>query len=122
MSTAEERLQILKMIEEGKISPQEGAELLSAMNKPSPPSMPSGPQARWLRVRVTDLNTGRRKVNVNIPLGLVDVSLRMGARFVPESANVDLNEIAQRIRSGAHGKVFEATNEDANEQIEIFLE
>ena len=31
MTTAEERLQILKMIEEGKISPDEGARLLGRL-------------------------------------------------------------------------------------------
>ena len=59
MATAEERMRILKMIEEGKISAEEGAKLLSALsesrrgpNPPMPPRMPGA--ARWLRVRVTD--------------------------------------------------------------------
>ena len=48
MATTEERMKILKMIEEGKVSAEEGAKLLSALasaNRPSgglAPAAPSG--------------------------------------------------------------------------------
>ncbi|HRQ24996.1 MAG TPA: hypothetical protein PLF42_16330, partial [Anaerolineales bacterium] len=72
-------MKILKLIEEGKISAEEGAKLLSALSDssrgipapPRPPGVPGGP-ARWLRVRVTDTRTGRSKASVQIPLALVD--------------------------------------------------
>jgi hypothetical protein len=122
MTTSKERLQILNMIEQGQISPEEGAKLLSTLSKaaPSPPTPPA--PVRWFRVRVTDLNTGRNKININIPAGLVDVGLRMGARFVPASAEVDLQEIADKIHSGQQGKIFESINEQDGEHVEIFLE
>jgi hypothetical protein len=125
MTTAEERMQILKMIEEGKISPEEGAKLLSALGKkgaPAHPPHPGRPDARWFRVRVTDASTGRNKVNVSIPMGLVNVGIRMGARFIPEDADVDIEELFQQIRSGAHGKIFEAIDDEGGEHIEIFIE
>ena len=62
MATSEERIQILKMIEEGKISAGEGAELLRALEQDSrqktnePLKGTSSP--RWFRVRVTDMNSG----------------------------------------------------------------
>ena len=124
MATTEERMQILKMIEEGKISPEEGARLLSALGrekKPSGPS-PSGSNARWFRVRVTDTETGRSKVNVNIPMGLVNVGVKMGARFIPEDAGIDIEELFEQIRSGAHGKIVEVTDEQSGEHVEIFIE
>ena len=94
MTTAEERLQILKMIEEGKISPEEGAKLLSALGTKATARVPSGgSSARWFRVRVTDADSGKNKVNVNIPMGLVNVGMRMGARFIPEDADIDLEEL-----------------------------
>jgi hypothetical protein len=124
MATKEERMQILKMIEEGKISPQEGAELLSALGdkKAAPRSAPGSPAARWFRVRVTDVATGRNKVNVNIPMSLVNVGMKMGARFVPETADIEVEELLEQIRSGAHGKIFEAIDEEDGEQVEIFIE
>jgi hypothetical protein len=123
MTTAEERMQILKMIEEGKISPEEGANLLSALGKKGAPSPPSSRMdARWFRVRVTDVTTGRNKVNVNIPMGLVNVGVRMGARFIPEDADIDIQELVDQIRSGAHGKIFEVIDEESGEHVEIFIE
>jgi len=124
MTTAEERIQILKMIEEGKISPDEGARLLGALGKkkaPTPPP-PPGSDARWFRVRVTDSETGRNKVNVNIPMGLVNVGIRMGARFIPEDADIDIEDLFEQIRSGAHGKIVEVIDDESGEHIEIFIE
>ena len=124
MTTAEERMQILKMIEEGKISPEEGARLLSALGQksasPRPPA--AGTDARWFRVRVTDAATGKSKVNVNIPMGLVNVGIKMGARFVPETSEIDLEEVFEQIRSGAHGKIVEVTDDESGEHVEIFIE
>jgi len=75
MATAEERLKILKMIDEGKISAEEGARLLSALAGSQKtgnraPVRSSAGAARWLRVRVTDTFTGKTKATVNLPIGL----------------------------------------------------
>lgn len=124
MTSAEERIQILKMIEEGKISPEEGARLLSALGQKNAPPRPptAGTDARWFRVRVTDAATGKSKVNVNIPMGLVNVGIKMGARFVPETSEIDLEEVFEQIRSGAHGKIVEVTDDESGEHVEIFIE
>jgi hypothetical protein len=125
MATTEERLQILKMIEEGKISAAEGADLLRALEQESGrPSEPlKGASApRWFRVRVTDTNTGRNKVNVNIPMGLVNVGIKMGARFAPDVEGFDFNELIQAVRSGQQGKVVDVFNTEEGERIEIFVE
>lgn len=125
MATTEERMQILKMIEEGKISASDGAELLRALDQDSkPPSTPlRGASApRWFRVRVTDMATGRTKVNVNIPMGLVNVGIKMGARFAPEVEGVNYNEIMEAIQSGQQGKIMDVTDEEDGERVEIFVE
>ena len=125
MATTEERLQILKMIEEGKISAAEGAELLRALEQESGRSsepLKGASAPRWFRVRVTDTNTGRNKVNVNIPMGLVNVGIKMGARFAPDVEGFDFNELIQAVRSGQQGKVVDVFNTEEGERIEIFVE
>ena len=60
MANAEERMKILKMIDEGKLSAEEGAKLLSALSasqKASSGGSLAASGARWLRVRVTDTAT-----------------------------------------------------------------
>jgi hypothetical protein len=126
MATTEERMQILKMIEDGKISASDGAELLRALDrdstaKPSEP-LKGASTPRWFRVRVTDLATGKSKVSVNIPMGLVNVGMKMGARFAPEMESVDFEELSDAVRSGASGKVMDVIDEEEGERVEIFVE
>jgi hypothetical protein len=124
MSLTEERMQILKMIEAGTITAEEGAKLLAALEESAEKSegATSGGKARWMRIRVTDLKTGRAKVNVNLPMGLVNFGMKMGARFAPEMENLDLNEIMQAIKEGAQGKVVEVEDDDDNERVQIYIE
>jgi hypothetical protein len=126
MATTEERMQILDMVAKGNISADEGAKLLSALDsgrkrdKPRRMGQPSTP--RWFRVRVTDLETGKDKVNVNLPMSLVDVGTRMGARFAPELDELDFDEIIEQIRSGAQGKIIEVEDVEEGERVEIYVE
>ncbi len=127
MATTEERMQILKMIEDGKISAGEGAALLKALEQSDDKSQPLEPMKgastpRWLRIRVTDVQSGRSKVNVNIPMGLVNVGVKMGARFAPEIEGAQLDTIMAAIRSGQQGKVIDVIDEEDGERVEIFVE
>lgn len=126
MASTEERLRILKMIEEGKVSAEDGARLLEALSaaeqRRSTSEAPATEAPRWFRVRVTDLRTGRNKVNVNIPMGLVNVGMKMGARFAPDMEGVDLNQLTEMVKSGATGKLVEIEDEEDGERVEIFVE
>jgi hypothetical protein len=128
MATVEERMKVLKMIEEGKISAEEGAKLLAALSdsrksaSAGPAGVSSGSEARWFRVRVTDMATGKTKVNVNIPMGLVNVGIKMGARFAPGLEAEQMEALAEALRTGATGKIVDVTDEEDGEHVEIFVE
>jgi hypothetical protein len=126
MATVEERMQILKMIEEGKISAEEGAKLLAALSAGSKADTSRretpGGSAKQFRVRVTDLTTGRNKVNINIPMSLVNVGLKMGARFAPDIDGVNFDEIVAAIKSGSQGKIVDVVDEEDGERVEIYVE
>ena len=125
MATTEERLKILKMIEEGKVSAEDGARLLSALGS-SDAKTPAGAgpagEARWLRIRVTDPATGKARVSVNVPTSLVDMAIKMGARFVPEMEGFELQQIVEALKSGARGKIVDVVDEEGGEKVEIYLE
>jgi hypothetical protein len=126
MATTEERMQILKMIEDGKISAADGAELLRALDRDNSARtsepLKGASTPRWFRVRVTDLATGKSKVSVNIPWGLVNVGMKMGARFAPDMESVNLEQLSEAVRSGAFGKVMDVLDEEEGERVEIFVE
>ncbi len=126
MASSEERMKILKMIEEGKLSAEEGTKLLSALNgpkTPTPPRMPGMPGGpRWLRIRVTDVRTGRSKASVQIPLALVDAGMKIGAHFAPEVEGVNMSNVMEALRSGVTGKIIDVTDEEDGEHVEIYVE
>lgn len=119
---SEERMQILKMLEAGQISAREAADLLHALEKPKAPPQPSALRGKWMRVRVTDIASGKVKVNVNVPMSLVDVAIRMGARFTPKTENVDPQEILEAIRSGETGKLVDVEDLEGGEHVEIYVD
>jgi len=123
MATTEERMKILKMIDEGKITAEEGAKLLSTLSdsrktQPKASSRKSG-GARWLRVRVTDMRTGRAKATVNLPLGLVDAGLNIASQYAPDIA---FDQLLEAINEGAEGKIIDVLDEEDGEHVEIFIE
>jgi hypothetical protein len=126
MTTVEERMQILKMIEEGKISAEDGAKLLAALAAGSKADTPrreaAGGGAKQFRVRVTDLASGRNKVNINIPMSLVNVGLKMGARFAPDIEGINFDEIVAAIKSGSQGKIVDVVDDEDGERVEIYVE
>jgi len=129
MATTEERMKILKMIQEGKISADEGAQLLKALgasDKKARPgsrrkSRPGG--ARWLRVRVSDMRSGKSKVNVNLPLSLIDAGLNIASQF---TSDIKMEELAlavdEAVEDGLAGKIVDVIDDEDGEHIEIFIE
>ncbi len=127
MASAEERMKILKMIEEGKLSAEDGAKLLAALSdgrrgQSAQASARVTGAGRWLRIRVTDVATGRSKASVQIPLGLIDAGMKIGAHFAPEVEGVDMSNVMEAVRSGMTGKIIDVTDDEDGEHVEIFVE
>jgi len=125
MASVDDRMKILKMIEEGKLSAEEGTKLLVALGTKKPtsargPGMPGA--AKWLRIRVTDTRSGRSKASVQIPLALVDAGLKIGAHFAPEVEGVDMSNVMEAMRSGMTGKIIDVTDDEDGEHVEIYIE
>lgn len=121
MTSTEERIKILQMIQDGKISAEDGAKLLSALNE-SGPDRASGfrqKDSRTIRIRVTDQFTGKSKVSINLPLGLVDAGLNIASNFIPD---LGIEEISTAIREGLTGKIIDVIDDEDGERVEIFIE
>ena len=126
MATTEERMKILQMIREGKITAEEGAKLLSTLTDTKKETRRSVARstegARWFRVRVTDMATGKTKTSVNIPMGLMEWGLQIGAQFAPEVASINPEELIDALQSGVEGKIVDVIDEEDGEHVEIFIE
>ena len=137
MATSEERMKILKMVQDGKITADQAAELLKALESRSAPAgQPGAPgqgagqatgqsnsqRGRWFRVRITDTDTGKTRVNVRMPLSVVTAGMKMGMRFSPEVEGMDIAQLAELIQSGETGQIVDVFDEEDGEHVEVFVE
>lgn len=130
MATVEERKKILVMVQEGKISAEQGAQLLEVLETAGPrlnaglPSVPGVPPVpgRWFHVQITDTNTGRTRVNVRMPASLVSAGAKMGARLAPQVEGLDSKKLLTYLESGETGKIVDVYNEENGEHVEVFIE
>lgn len=89
----EEILKVLEMVREGKISPEDGEKLLSAMGTEAPVKK-QGKKNSMLRVRVDVKDPDKKeqaRVNVNVPLALAKKAVGL-MTFIPKEAKADLAE------------------------------
>jgi hypothetical protein len=125
---SQEKLRVLELIQEGKVSASEGLELLNAMEEGEQELKPSDNGDRHFRVKVDGDKT---KVNVNIPMRLVRAAskfVNLGINFIPQEArsemdkrgidlsDVDFNELVDLIDQGlVDGKLVDVDVEDPKE-------
>jgi hypothetical protein len=143
LSVEHERLRILELLEQRRITAAEAAELLSALDNGGRGMQrrvergrwvrdergrwfreeiaPPTDRARWFRVRVTDQRTGRVRSNVSVPIGMLGFGLGFARRFrrIPGVEHVD--DLFEALRSGRRGVIFDVGSEGA-ERVEIFID
>ncbi len=111
MSDSKEKLDILNMIKDGKITPEQGIRLIEALDRSetgnddkqpvSGQKTPGGP--RWINVEVKVSSAGKYKslTPIRIPLSLV----RLFFRFIPKDSSIpgsgtNLEEALNNLESG----------------------
>lgn len=119
----EEKIKILKMLEEKKISSAEAMELLEALGRPSAGG--GGARGRVLRIRVYETGTAEPKVNISLPLGWAKfmapfIEGKIKAKLADKGYNVDLGKIQEAIASQEPMKIVDV--QDGGDKVEIFIE
>ena len=128
MATSEERMRILQMIQEGVITAEDGIRLLDSIEQSEKQGVLQesttdiNRTARYFRVVVTDTQTGKTRVNVRLPVSVINAGFKMGARFAPEVQGLNSAELLEHIRSGTVGKIIDVYDDKDGEHVEVFLE
>ncbi|CEK35095.1 Uncharacterised protein [[Clostridium] sordellii] len=130
----EDKKRVLKMIEEGKISAEEGLKLLEALesnpgDKVKVNKQPIVDENEFLKI---DKNSSKEKmiyirvissdgerVKVNIPIGFFKV---LGSNSLMGSANldkynIDVNSIIDAVENGFEGRLVEVNSDDGDRVI-----
>jgi hypothetical protein len=133
----DERRRILQLVADGKITAEEAAELLDALNvqsrretpsmsfpdaPPSPPapSLPRTGRARSLIIQITE--GSNTKVNLRIPFGLA----RAAGKFVPRRAEqqlrefgIELDDLLADLRGSEDGTILQVEDDDSRVLIAV---
>jgi len=83
---------------------------------------PAEDKARWLKIRVRDTATGKNKVSITLPLGVVRLALALGSRFSDDMAGMDTDALMAFFKAGQRGVLVEAEDEEDNEHVQIYLD
>jgi hypothetical protein len=124
----EEKMMILKMLQEGKISADEAARLLESLESGSKKEEvkqtdePRKGEGKFFRVSITDITTGKSRVNIRMPLSVMGIGLKFGAHFAPQIDGVESEQLMEAIRNGQVGKIIDVYDDDGGEHVEIYIE
>lgn len=125
----EDVLRVLKMIEEGKIDAQKGAELIEALNGPKreeiaviPAKTVNFNDERMLKVKV--VSSERDNVNIQLPVKFIKGVIAACGKMplnVQGMEGIDMQMLLQAMDSGLTGKIVDvkAANGDT---VEIAIE
>jgi chromosome segregation ATPase len=117
----EERRKVLEMVQQGKISADDAAQLLDALRDQEEGDRRTRRRPRWVRIRVTDTLSERVRVNLTLPVGLVRAGLRAGGSIAGVHG-LDTAGLEEMLERGEIGHLIDVQDEDGGERVEIFVE
>ena len=120
-ASIDERNRILYMVETGKVTAAQAAQLLDMLALEQPYSDERS-QKRMVRVRVTNLTNNRQKANVVIPISLINVGLRLATRLAPQVGGSALEDLLRALASGVTGRLLDLQDLEEGERVEIYTE
>jgi hypothetical protein len=135
---SEERLEILRLVENQTVTAEEAGRLLEALDRsdrasraaamtapftpfpapPPPPDLPPLPGGS-VRIRITDVASGKARINLVLPARLVDSGVKLAKKIAPDHM-LDGREIRRSIEDGFWGPLLDIT--DDKQRVEIIVE
>lgn len=120
----DDRLEILRMVQEGTVTADEAARLLDALDQADrgrggPAAQRPAARARQLRIRVSDSQSGKSRVNLVVPLNVVDAGISVARRLAPRRF-VNADAIRDAVLSGVQGPILDV--DENGERVEIIVE
>ena len=121
----EDELKILKMIEAGTITADEGMKLLDAIGSTEKRKQATSKKfLKHVRMVIVDENKSNN-VDIILPLGIFKAGVKIGGKFSPElqtmMEEINFEEIQKNIDAGATGEITTITTNDGH-IIKIYFE
>ena len=124
-SFSSQRLRILDMVADGKLSAEEGARLLETLKQPEESVLKHKPITKTLStgmvlIRVIEKVTENVLVSLRLPISLISTAQKLGAKITSHDEEYDLSEFMTDLRSGHSGDIFRVDGE--KEIVEIVID
>lgn len=122
----EDQMKVLKMIEMGTITAEEGYKLMEAINNPVKNSGDKRHkrEAKSIRLVISDVHD-EKQVNVRLPIGLFKAGIKIGEKFSPElqtsMQEINYEEVKRAFEAGESGEVTTIETNDGH-TIHIYIE
>jgi hypothetical protein len=126
-----ERKKILEMLEEGKITSKEAADLLEAVddsieNNNEVSTLSSSYSKKYLKIRVFEAEK-ESKVNLNIPIKLVKFGISFASKLNSkiegiQISNAEIDIILDAIENEIEGEILSIDADDGKTQVKIYIE
>jgi hypothetical protein len=124
-ASKDERDRILGLVEGGQVTAIQAAQLLDALEREGDASARPNERGRdrTLRIRVTNpARAQKATVSVLLPLSIVRVSLRLGARLVPQLSSSGFEDLLRTVDESTIGRLLDVQDLEKGERLEIFVE
>jgi len=134
MSVSDDRLSILRMIEEHEITAEQGAQWLATGSRPQTvpdptpaPAVtdsnifPKAGKGRFLRVMITDKSSGKLRTSVTVPVSLVKWGLQFATNVEVNNNKINMEELSE-ILMAEDGKIVEVDDEEDGEHVLVYIE
>jgi hypothetical protein len=136
----EERLEILRLVENQTITAEEASRLLEALDRSdrarqdtvafmpgipnpqrvfAPPTPRPRPRGRNVRIRISDMSEDEDTLNLVLPYPLLETGLKMAKRIAPDQM-LDAKDIRESIDEGFEGSILDIR--DGDQRVQIIVE
>ncbi|HKL43256.1 MAG TPA: hypothetical protein VJ962_11800 [Clostridia bacterium] len=126
-----ERKKILEMLEEGKITSKEAADLLEAVddsteNNNEVSTLSRSYSKKYLKIRVFEAEK-ESKVNLNIPIKLVKLGISFASKLNSkiegvQISNAEIDIILEAIDNEIEGEILSIDADDGRTRVKIYIE
>jgi hypothetical protein len=122
--TADKRVDILEKLEQGEITAESANQMLNDIGQVSwarlaADEAPTEP--RQMRIRVSEMATGLTKVDLHLPVGLVNTVLYVGGYLSSDLGDDETDRLREMVAQNPNDEQPQ-TDETRDERMEISLE
>lgn len=132
MGWEDEHLKVLDLLEKGNITSTQAAELITVLS--SPPdfekvqpadtarqvSAEKPRRAQWMRIRITELSTGKRKINLLLPIFFLKFGISFSEKRAITAEERDRLLMGKMFfKEAIIGKIVDTSDPDEDQRVEI---